>query len=362
MATLTGNQIDLTYQGLIKFIDNAAAATANKKRVTDGVGNNLPLIMSQEGIGFDGAVDFTDATITGLASGGVSVGSGTNSIQSVIGQAAIASAQSALAIGAGANATSGNAIAFGTEAGAAGSFSIAIGGYTEASGGYASAFGSGSNASGDFALALGKQSQASGTSSVAIGDGASASATNAISIGNTLTGDTDNAISIGKNIVNSGQGDSIIIGRDWNHTYGKDNVVIGNGQDKVTSVGQDNMILIGRVKKGDSNGGVAIGYGTEIYGSSGGRGIAIGYEAKAGVGTSADLCIAIGKGTEAKAVGSVALGADVTAETVNTTTVNLFQIAGYASMDYADDTAAATGGIPLGGVYHTAGALKIRIA
>jgi len=28
---------------------------------------------------------------------------------------------------------------------------------------------------------------------------------------------------------------------------------------------------------------------------------------------------------------------------------------------YADDAAAATGGIPLGGVYHTSGALKIRI-
>ena len=31
-------------------------------------------------------------------------------------------------------------------------------------------------------------------------------------------------------------------------------------------------------------------------------------------------------------------------------------------MNYADDTAAAAGGIPLGGVYHTSGALKIRIA
>ena len=33
----------------------------------------------------------------------------------------------------------------------------------------------------------------------------------------------------------------------------------------------------------------------------------------------------------------------------------------YASLDFASDAAAATGGIPLGGVYHTAGALKIRI-
>ena len=33
----------------------------------------------------------------------------------------------------------------------------------------------------------------------------------------------------------------------------------------------------------------------------------------------------------------------------------------YATLNFADDTAAAAGGIPLGGVYHTAGALKIRI-
>jgi hypothetical protein len=33
----------------------------------------------------------------------------------------------------------------------------------------------------------------------------------------------------------------------------------------------------------------------------------------------------------------------------------------YASLDYADDTAAAAGGVVLGQVYHTSGTLKIRI-
>ena len=37
------------------------------------------------------------------------------------------------------------------------------------------------------------------------------------------------------------------------------------------------------------------------------------------------------------------------------------QILDYANINYADDTAAAAGGIPLGGVYHNAGDLKIRI-
>jgi len=37
-------------------------------------------------------------------------------------------------------------------------------------------------------------------------------------------------------------------------------------------------------------------------------------------------------------------------------------IANYASLNYADDTAAAAGGISLGQVYHNAGALRVRIA
>jgi hypothetical protein len=32
-----------------------------------------------------------------------------------------------------------------------------------------------------------------------------------------------------------------------------------------------------------------------------------------------------------------------------------------ASFDYADDTAAAAGGVPLGGLYHTTGTIKIRL-
>jgi len=36
-------------------------------------------------------------------------------------------------------------------------------------------------------------------------------------------------------------------------------------------------------------------------------------------------------------------------------------IGNYASLNFADDSAASTGGVPLGGVYHTSGALKVRI-
>jgi len=37
-------------------------------------------------------------------------------------------------------------------------------------------------------------------------------------------------------------------------------------------------------------------------------------------------------------------------------------ISGYSVLNFPDDPSAATGGVPLGGVYHNAGALRIRIS
>ena len=86
--------------------------------------------------------------------------------------------------------------------------------------------------------------------------------------------------------------------------------------------------------------------------------IAVGKEADA----TAVGAIAIGKLAQATGIGSVAIGDGVNASTADTVTVNKLQMLDYPTLDFADDAAAATGGIPLGGVYHTSGALKIRIA
>lgn len=45
MATLTGNQIRTTYDSLLKLEDNDGVS-ANKKKVTDGLGNETPLSIS----------------------------------------------------------------------------------------------------------------------------------------------------------------------------------------------------------------------------------------------------------------------------------------------------------------------------
>ena len=46
MATLTGNSISTSYQGLIKTDDNAAIG-ATEKRVTDGLGNATNITVGQ---------------------------------------------------------------------------------------------------------------------------------------------------------------------------------------------------------------------------------------------------------------------------------------------------------------------------
>ena len=37
-------------------------------------------------------------------------------------------------------------------------------------------------------------------------------------------------------------------------------------------------------------------------------------------------------------------------------------ITGLVAKNYADDAAAATAGVPVGGIYHTSGAMKVRLA
>jgi len=66
MATLTGQQINTTYPGLIKTEDNAAI-TGTAKALTDGVGNQMPIEVGTGGVNFpSGTVDFTGATVVGL--------------------------------------------------------------------------------------------------------------------------------------------------------------------------------------------------------------------------------------------------------------------------------------------------------
>lgn len=306
MSSLINTKIEDTYTGLLKTSDNSPI-DATLKTIQDGNGGNLPIQVSTTGVNFTG-------TVTGLPAstpGGLVAGTGTDSIASnLTATPAVASNADTIAIGKGTTASNFFANAYGASATASGSFSQAFGTYCEASNGYAVAVGTGCTASGNISVAVGKQCTASGANSISYGIEASATPQNSIAIGNLAS-------------VPASQDGGIAIGGNCNVKF--DGITIGNN----------------------------------INNYSPQNGIAIGKSSSTG---SASHSIAIGANTSSTAQGSVALGYNLTASTADTVTIKKLQMLDYATLNFADDTAAATGGIPLGGVYHTSGALKIRIA
>lgn len=66
MASLTGNQVNLTYDSLLKMNDNGPIDAAYGI-VTDGLGNSANFQINNTGIKFTGNADFTSATVTGIS-------------------------------------------------------------------------------------------------------------------------------------------------------------------------------------------------------------------------------------------------------------------------------------------------------
>ena len=170
--------------------------------------------------------------------------------------------------------------------------------------------------------------------------------------GNRLIGSTQSAIVSGNiNDINYGYSTTIVGGYDntvnnqasrWNTILGGAfNIVTGNAGDKQILGGYYNRlenssalhtaIISGEYNLITSNSG----YGTIINGDNN----------------------TISGHTRATIIG----GSGLTSNYDNEVQVPNLTIANYASLNYADDTAAAAGGIFLGQVYHNNGALRIRI-
>ena len=164
MASLTGNAINTSYQGLIKFNDNGAALPTTLKALSDGTGGSLPISFSQIQTKFaeGSAIDFTNTTITGLPSGGGGLvnGTGADSLKqddSLTTNAAGAGGAQSISLGNGANASGAQGIALGNFTEATSTGSAAVGEYASASGLYSSAWGRTSYARADGSVAFGQQ-------------------------------------------------------------------------------------------------------------------------------------------------------------------------------------------------------------
>ncbi len=339
--TLTNQQINQTYQGLIK-LGQSVAISATEDVLSDGLGNDSTLSLGTTSASFTGTLDLSGATVTGISVGGLISGTGTNSMESggtLTTTPANASGVASIALGNAARAEASNATAIGNSAECLTSDSIVIG--------------NSCNSPSGPAVVIGRSSEASGSVTTAIGNSASVLADQSIGIS-------------GENCtVTSGSSRSVVLGRQA-RSEAQNAIAIGNFA-RVRSGGTASICLSSSsIAASDVTGSNALVLTPGEYGgvTTQAHAIILGSRTLSGSAVQSEAGIAIGRDAQvnASADGAVALGSGVVAETANTTTVAMLQIANYASMNYADDTAAATGGIPLGGVYHTSGALKIRIA
>ena len=209
MGQLTGNQIDLSYQGLIKTTDNAAIG-AVEKEITDGVGTASTLKLGTTSASFVGTLDLTGATVTGLpaAASGLVSGTGTDSMKSADTLTPLATnlagGQNAIVFGAGAIGNQDYGITIGTYA-QSGIFSTTVGTYAEGSGLYCSAYGPSSKATADGAVAVGQLAQGLSAGSISLGRQSlvDATSTSGIAIGDSaeVASAVSGAVALGAGVI-----------------------------------------------------------------------------------------------------------------------------------------------------------------
>ena len=253
MATLTNQQINLTYPGLIKFEDNGPL-TGTAKGLTDGVGNAINMQVLTGQINFNsGIIDFTGATVQGLAAGGLIAGSGPDSMAS----AAFLSPNPANASGSG-------AIAIGNAANATNTDTVSIGNFGTASSGNGVRIGSNNNCTNDGLISIGNRGTVSGNISVGIGFEASVSGASSIFMATTSQ-------SFGN--VSGGGSIALIPGNFASNLSVAGAIVIGSSSSNKVRVASENGIAIG--KSSESTGGNAVAIGVDTL-ASGSNAVALG--------------------------------------------------------------------------------------
>ncbi len=323
MASLQNEQIDQSYQGLIKTANNQAGAPFPPVALQYGDGTDTPIeIGDGTGIGVGPIialksgtkiinVDSNQITITGL--GVVDGAAGT-----------VGMINGAFEFGAGfpgAPATSvdfTNATVTGLPSGSAGLEN-----------------GTGADSLQSAAALTTNAANASGAQSIALGDGATAPGSNAIAIGKGAdTGASSNeVIVIGNSQGGTAASESIRIGHDIpGSSFNSNNVAIGNNFDSVSGNGN---VMIGNSASSASDYNTLVGHNTTALFQNG---VAIGRDATAGnqaaiiaIGQNATGgafagAIALGRNTQANANAAVALGDGVIAATADTVSVKALEV------------------------------------
>jgi len=275
MASLTGQSISTSYQGLIKTTDNAAIG-ATEKRITDGVGNNTTITVGTGGVSFDsGTVDFTGSTVTGLPTSGVtSIIAGTGiSIDQATGDVTVSSSvtDTTYTLDTAQSGSDATITLTGSDA-STDSITLAAGTnitLTEAgdtitiaaSGGGAAGLvaGTGTDSMKNADALVTNAASAAATRSIVLGDGAqvAAQSTDAIAIGTNANCEHLESVAIGKGALAHYKSTALGVNSDAGGTDNKGGTIaIGNA---ATANGGDDSIAMGTLANADANKAISIG-------------------------------------------------------------------------------------------------------
>ncbi len=220
-----------------------------------------------------------------------------------------------------------------------------------------SSSGSTNGATGNNSFAVGSNAVASASGSVAIGSSANASGSNCFSLGSGSVASTGNSFAFG-NDAEATNVSAIAIGTS--RSSGNSSVAIAtgtsNGATALRAIAMSSSALasatdaiaIGQGSEASAVNAVSVGTSSEASGTAS---IAIGNQAT----TTHSQAVAIGQSSETTSNQQIALGpvdasfSILIASLPNTTS-------------YADDTAAAAGGVLVGELYRTGSVVKVRVS
>ena len=297
-------------------------------------------------------------TATANSSYGTALGGSTNAGEYAVavGYQALAKAKNAVALGYRSDASAANSIALGEYSRAYGGSSIAVGNSSQAGGAGAASFGFGANASADNSLAFGGLAKASHTGSVALGNDSITTGINQVSVGNASV--QRKIVNMADGLVAKGSKEAVTGSQlfDTNTTaqsakvaadaallqvkassYLLANGTVGSDTTKAKATGTGALAsgiyteasgtaatAMGRTAKALAEGAIAIGDRAGVESVTSKHSIAIGTMAKTGpqedllaIGRNANAsggvgAMALGYGSTASHLRSVALGSDST--------------------------------------------------
>ena len=237
--------------------------------------------------------------------------------------------------------------------------------------GRCSAFGADAQATGRFSTGLGMSARASAGNSTAVGHNATASGDGSIGLGHTAYATALNGICIGKGFTNSSPEAVLIGGRSNTIPAANDLSVIIGGRNH-TSNNQYATIIGGAANTAGYLSAILGGFGLNVSNqssaingenntASAAYGGVFGGTGNNASGNYSTIIGSNSSNTNSK-TRAIMLGTSGRTATTDTATfVENLVVFNYSNLNYADDTAAAAGGVVLGQVYHTGGVLKIRI-